>query len=532
ALEWAAATDPNAALRLVNALTLFWLFTGRYQEGHAAYARALDAAGEQPTPLRGRAIAARGSIGQYAGAYQAAHRWAQEALKIGQTCGDPWTQGRALHTLGLMSCIGDPAGGRSLLEQSVQLATQAGDDWCRIDAAQCLALSWIVQDQFDTARPVLEDMYATATRLGYTWGFPWHWLCLGWEALFQGRLVEARELLGRSIAASDEVGLPVTNGFANGFLTYLHVACGEIEFAYSLAGTTLQRALETGAGFVVGMANQMLGRTEMALGELAAARGHLQTAVEVERHSGFVYMLCWHLALLGSLERLDGNLEASRARGNEALELARGLGSDWMQAGAERLLGRLALAAGQGTDAERHTHQALGRLVAKGFATDIPECLDILAAVAARQESFEETARLLGAAAAGRARLGIIRFPPEPEFWATIELTTRDALRHEAYDAAFTSGAALATDEVIGYVRRARGERKRPSRGWDSLTPTELQVVRHIAAGLTNRQIGQRMFISPSTVKAHLSHIFAKLGTPSRSQLAADATRHGLDHNN
>ena len=532
ALEWAAATDPNAALRLVNALTLFWLFTGRYQEGHAAYARALDAAGEQPTPLRGRAIAARGSLGQYGGAYQAAHGWAQEALKIGQTCGDPWTQGRALHTLGLMSAIGDPASGRPLLEQSVQLATQAGDDWCRIDAAQCLALGWIVQDEFGTARPVLDDMYATATRLGYTWGFPWHWLCLGWEAMFQGQLAKARELLARSIAASDEVGLPITNGLANGFMTYLHVSCGDTELAYSLAGTTLQRVLETGAGFVVGLANQMLGRTEMALGELAAARGHLQTAVEVERLSGFLYMLSWHLALLGSLERLDGNHDASRARGNEALELARRLGSEWMQAGAERLLGRLALAAGEATDAERHIHEALGRLVAKGFAIDIPECLDVLAAVAARQESFEEAARLLGAAAAGRARLGIIRFPPEPEFWAETELTTREALGDEVYDAAFTSGAALGTEEAIGYVRRARGERKRPSRGWDSLTPTELQVVRHIAAGLTNRQIGQRMFISPSTVKAHLSHIFAKLGVPSRSHLAADATRHGLDRNN
>ena len=51
----------SAALRLVNALTMFWLFTGRYQEGHAAYTRALDAAGERPTPLRGRAIAGRGA---------------------------------------------------------------------------------------------------------------------------------------------------------------------------------------------------------------------------------------------------------------------------------------------------------------------------------------------------------------------------------------------------------------------------------------------------------------------------------------
>ncbi|MGH3998699.1 MAG: response regulator transcription factor [Pseudonocardiaceae bacterium] len=37
------------------------------------------------------------------------------------------------------------------------------------------------------------------------------------------------------------------------------------------------------------------------------------------------------------------------------------------------------------------------------------------------------------------------------------------------------------------------------------------------------------MFISPGTVKIHLSHIFAKLGTPSRSQLAAEATRRGRD---
>ena len=168
-------------------------------------------------------------------------------------------------------------------------------------------------------------------------------------------------------------------------------------------------------------------------------------------------------------------------------------------------------------------------MAAKGFAIDIPECLDVLGAVAATQESHEEAARLLGAAAAARARFGVVRFPPEPEFWAGVERATREALGDDGYHAAFTAGAALSTDEAVGYVRRARGVRKRPSRGWDSLTPTELEVVRHIAAGLSNRQIGERMFISLGTVKAHLSHIFTKLGTPSRAHLAADATRRGLD---
>ena len=70
-----------------------------------------------------------------------------------------------------------------------------------------------------------------------------------------------------------------------------------------------------------------------------------------------------------------------------------------------------------------------------------------------------------------------------------------------------------------------RGERRRPGRGWESLTPTEIRVVELVAEGLTNPQVGERMFISRGTVKVHLSHIFAKLGTSTRAELAAEATR-------
>jgi DNA-binding CsgD family transcriptional regulator len=77
----------------------------------------------------------------------------------------------------------------------------------------------------------------------------------------------------------------------------------------------------------------------------------------------------------------------------------------------------------------------------------------------------------------------------------------------------------------VAWVRRARGERKRPSRGWESLTPTELQVVQLVAEGLSNPQIGERMFISRATVKAHLSHIYGKLDVKNRSELAAKAAQ-------
>ncbi len=61
--------------------------------------------------------------------------------------------------------------------------------------------------------------------------------------------------------------------------------------------------------------------------------------------------------------------------------------------------------------------------------------------------------------------------------------------------------------------------------GWDGLTPTELRIARLAAEGLTNRQIGQRLFISGRTVETHLGHVFAKLGLATRAQLAAEVAR-------
>jgi predicted ATPase/class 3 adenylate cyclase len=457
ALEWAAVSDPDTGLRLVNALTLFWLFTGRYQEGDAAYARALTVASEQPTPLRGRALAGRGHLAQHGGAYQPAHGWAQAALETGQACGDPRTQARALNVLGRSVSFRDPASGRPLLERSAQLATEARDDWCRTSALQTLALAWIFQDQFDTAHPILENAYATATRLGYRRGFALHWFCQGWEALYRGWMDEARELLPRAVAASDEVGDPFFGGLANGYLTYIHLVRGETELAYSLATENFTRTREAGAGAPLGLAYQMLGRTETALGQFSAAREHFQTALNIDRR-GLALLLTWDLAALGTLERLDGSPDAARDCGEEALEVARRLETAWMQAGAERLLGRLALAAGQESKAQRYLHEALGRLNAKGFEIDIPECFDILAAIAAAQESFDKTARLLGAAAAGRQRLDIVRFPPEPEFWTDLERTTQDVLGDDGYYSAYTAGAALDTKEAIAYVHQGHTE--------------------------------------------------------------------------
>ena len=74
-------------------------------------------------------------------------------------------------------------------------------------------------------------------------------------------------------------------------------------------------------------------------------------------------------------------------------------------------------------------------------------------------------------------------------------------------------------------VRRPRASIERPAAGWESLTPGELKVAELLAAGLTNRRIAERLFVSPHTVDTHVRHILRKLGMRSRVEVAAEVAR-------
>ena len=93
------------------------------------------------------------------------------------------------------------------------------------------------------------------------------------------------------------------------------------------------------------------------------------------------------------------------------------------------------------------------------------------------------------------------------------------------FEAAYGEGFELDKDAAVAYAVRARGERKRPTIGWNSLTPTELQVIDQVATGRSNPEIAEALLMGRTTVKTHLTHIFTKLGITSRAELAAEATR-------
>jgi DNA-binding NarL/FixJ family response regulator len=62
----------------------------------------------------------------------------------------------------------------------------------------------------------------------------------------------------------------------------------------------------------------------------------------------------------------------------------------------------------------------------------------------------------------------------------------------------------------------------------DTLSEREVEVLRHVAAGNRNREIGERLFIAEETVKVHLKHIMSKLGANDRTHSVTIATRRGF----
>ena len=102
----------------------------------------------------------------------------------------------------------------------------------------------------------------------------------------------------------------------------------------------------------------------------------------------------------------------------------------------------------------------------------------------------------------------------------------RDVLGEDRFTQAWEEGQGLTLDDAVAYATRRGGGRKRPATGWASLTPAEREVVRLVRQGLRNDAIARRLFIAPGTVKVHLSHIFAKLGITTRTELAAQAASH------
>ncbi|HUC58835.1 MAG TPA: response regulator transcription factor [Streptosporangiaceae bacterium] len=90
---------------------------------------------------------------------------------------------------------------------------------------------------------------------------------------------------------------------------------------------------------------------------------------------------------------------------------------------------------------------------------------------------------------------------------------------------AIAGGASLLDQEAASRVMRRMRDQSQKADPLAGLTPQERRILDLIGEGLTNRQIGEKMFLAEKTVKNYVSALFAKLGMERRTQAAAFAVR-------
>ncbi|WP_141578910.1 response regulator transcription factor [Actinomadura sp. WMMA1423] len=141
-----------------------------------------------------------------------------------------------------------------------------------------------------------------------------------------------------------------------------------------------------------------------------------------------------------------------------------------------------------------------------------------------------EATRQITAAGSGAPRVLVLTtFDTDSDILAAIEAgATGYLLKDAPPDRLFTAiRSAAAGDSALApsVASRLLGRMRSPT-----ATPTarELEVLRLVAEGFSNREISKRLFLSETTVKTHLVHLYAKLGVDSRTAAVAAATRRGL----
>ena len=135
--------------------------------------------------------------------------------------------------------------------------------------------------------------------------------------------------------------------------------------------------------------------------------------------------------------------------------------------------------------------------------------------VGSRLDLFRVQRPVVGVPALGAFRLRLVRAVTA----ARVQLRT-------ALEEFRRLGAPTWADRAETALRATGQVRQRPnSHDYRQLTPQELEIARLAAAGLSNKQIGQRLYMSHRTVGSHLYRIFPKLGITSRAALGSALPR-------
>jgi predicted ATPase/class 3 adenylate cyclase/DNA-binding CsgD family transcriptional regulator len=512
-------SDVETALRLVSSLYLFWERRGRIREGLAGFDAVLTD-GRPPDVAPAvwvRAVADNSALSAWTGVPAGLDR-AREALAIARQLDDPALIARALLACGLSAAYSTEVA-QPYFAEAIDTVRAAGDRWTLCQILTWTAIMAEVAGEPMAERAAAEEGRDLADALGDRFLSRNCRVWLGRALMYQGDLADASQVLRSLPDEADAAGDLTTKML--GYFAHSPVLAfqGHAAAAHAAAQSGLAVS-DAGGGFHRDAVYVVLAWAALAGGDAAAARQASEAARPHTVPQREVYIRS--VNPLAEAALADGDLAAARRWADDTAAVVPGCYQMW----ALTTRAYVAIAQDEPEQAERDTHEALAIALRTHGYLRLPDTLECLARLAADGANAHYAARLFGAADAIRQRTGQPRFPMYQAGYDAAVAAVRDALGQQDFDDIWAEGAGMSTVEAIAHAQRGRGERKRPTSGWASLTPTERDVVRLVSEGLGNNDIATRLFVSPRTVQTHLTHVYTKLGLTSRVQLVQEAARH------
>jgi non-specific serine/threonine protein kinase len=358
---------------------------------------------------------------------------------------------------------------------------------------------------------------------------------LFWFWYVRGYLSEGRDWLERTLPAGSGAAAEIRARALLGVAMLAHWQGDDARARPCLEESlALWRQLDDAWGVTFSLG--MLGVVAEDAGEFARAVPLLEEALALARAAHDQPNIALILDHLGVVAWGQGDAERAVPFWEEALALHRVSGDTWGASISLSYLGMVAGQRGEFVAAEALHRESMELRWAMATKEDVAHCLANFAALAAARGQYERATRLFGAADAVQTAIGNTLKEPERTFYEQATATARAGLDERAFSAAWAAGQALRLEEAVAEALAApesgaASPVEMPSSrtvGSHGLTARELEVLRLLVAGRTDKEIAEDLFISPRTAQGHVGSVYTKLGVNGRAAAVAAALRGGL----
>jgi predicted ATPase/DNA-binding CsgD family transcriptional regulator len=422
--------------------------------------------------------------------------YGQRALDLSRRLGNEHLEATANRTLGNLLMRGnDIKASLPLLEHALTLANTTDDPAEAAECCACLTLAYLWSGQVHRAQQITFRQMEFAKRCHepYQLRHIYSWLAM--LSLVQGQFADAEQLLIQAQSAVASLASPEPLAFLQVFSGVLFCYKGDYDTAEQQFRTALVVFREIGSSALLwqlaplGIVQLFLGKQHEAL----ACMDEVETLLASQQEG--TILTADALSKVAMMAVMMGD-ELRVARYYPKLVAFQGLYIDFL---IDRILGEMETLLGAWSQAQDHLSRA--------------------EAMARREGVIPELARTLSAqgklalAHGGRGSVTHAR--------------TLFEQAHALFEQLGMQGEAQALREHLEHLpgkSPTRHARPLPA----GLSEREVEVLRLIVAGKSNRQIADELILSERTVANHLAHIFNKTGTDNRAAAAAFAIRHGL----